>query len=427
MERRRLLRLGAAGAATGAAALATSACGAGSGSEKVTLRLVAADYGEPGGDNGSQGYWAQLVRGFEQRHPDIRVKVTVHSWNNVERKVAELVRAGKAPHLAQIGSFADYASQDHLHKVSELLSIPVQADFLPALAEAGRVRRVQYAIPFAASTRRLFYNRTLFERAGLDPDTPPRDWGELASAARALRSADVRIPYGLPLGPEEAPAETLMWMLSGGGGYTDTVGRYTIDSVENIRTFTWIRDTLVKPELTGTNPSHTDRQTLFNAFSAGEVGMLNGHPSLMRQADRAEVRYGTGRLPGRTGLTSGTLGVADWIIAFREPGHREEIGTFLDYVYREKRHYAFASQFNLLPVTTSASRRMRDAPRHRRLRGFLSQLSGAEFYPVGKVSWSKVSADIKDAIGEAVGGDSTPHTVLSGIQRRAVTADSPSR
>ncbi|WP_371277199.1 hypothetical protein [Streptomyces albidoflavus] len=37
-------------------------------------------------------------------------------------------------------------------------------------------------------------------------------------------------PYALPLGPEEAQAETLNWLLSGGSGYTDDLGSYTLDS-----------------------------------------------------------------------------------------------------------------------------------------------------------------------------------------------------
>ena len=71
----------------------------------------------------------------------------------------------------------------------------------------------------------------------------------------------MKIPYGLPLGPEEAQAEALMWMLSGGGGYTDRVGNYTIDSPANVRTFNWLRDKLVARGLTEPHTRHrTDRQ-----------------------------------------------------------------------------------------------------------------------------------------------------------------------
>lgn len=35
--------------------------------------------------------------------------MTVYPWTDVDRKVAEMVKAGDAPDIAQIGAYADYA------------------------------------------------------------------------------------------------------------------------------------------------------------------------------------------------------------------------------------------------------------------------------------------------------------------------------
>ncbi len=87
------------------------------------------------------------------------------------------------------------------------------------------------------------------------------------------------VPVRAPLGPEEAQAETLQWLLSGDGGYTDIGGTYGIDSTENVETFSWLRDELVGKGLTGpVAPGKLDRAKAFQAFAAGDVGMLNGHP-----------------------------------------------------------------------------------------------------------------------------------------------------
>ncbi|UGY92112.1 extracellular solute-binding protein [Streptomyces gobiensis] len=409
-----------------AVGLSAAACGNGdSGSEKVTLKLVAADYGDPSGNNGSQEYWDALARAFEKEHEGVTVDVSVYSWNDVDKKVAEMVKAGKAPDIAQIGAYADYAADGALYSAAEMLSIPVQADFIPVLAQAGELRRTQYGLPFVSSTRMLFYNKDLFTKAGLDPDKPPKSWAELKSAAEALKTAGVKIPYGLPLGPEEAPAETMMWMLSGGGSYTDNVGGYIIDSVENIKTFTWLRDDLVGAGLTGpSSPATTDRQTVFNAFSRGEVGMLNGHPTLMQQAGRQKINYATAPLPGRSGESGTTMGVADWILGFKQNGNREHIGKFLDFVFSVDQHYAFTDRYDLLPVTTSASDRMSSAKKHKALWPFLEQLQTAEFYPVGKISWAGTSQQIKKSIGKAVTQSGNPEAILGAIQRQADAEES---
>ncbi|MEU3983041.1 extracellular solute-binding protein [Streptomyces sp. NPDC026672] len=395
-------------------------CGT-TGSSDVTLRLVAADYGDSPA-NSSRKYWDELVRAYEKEHPGVRIDVGVYSWNDVDRKVREMVDAGKAPDLAQIGAYADYAAEGRLYEASDLLSIPVQADLLSQLAEAGQVNHVQYGIPFAASTRVLFYNKTLFAKAGI---TPPTTWDELESDAEALKADGVTYPYALPLGPEEAQAETMQWLLSGGDGYTDTIGTYTIDSAQNVQTFTWLKNELVGKGLTGpVAPGELNRADAFGAFADGRVGMLNGHPTLMRQAAAKGVKFGMVPMPGRTGGAKASMGVADWMMAFRKNGHAEQIGDFLDFVYSERNVLDFSREYGLLPVTASASDAMGQDAGDKDLHAFLDQLTTAQLYPVGKTSWAAVSAEIKKSVGQAVAPGGSPASVLSRIQATATTADS---
>ncbi|MEV6314747.1 extracellular solute-binding protein [Streptomyces sp. NPDC051776] len=406
-----------------AAMLASTLSGCGqseaAGSGDATIKLVAAEYGDRSG-NSSKRYWDQLAGEFEFKHPGISVDVDVYTWKEVDKKVAAMVKAGHAPDIAQIGSYADYAAQNKLYRADEMLSIPTQAGFIPALADAGKVRRIQYGLPFVASTRVLFYNKDLFAKAGLSG--PPKTWDELASDAEALERAGVKTPYALPLGPEEPQAETLNWMLSG-GAYHDDIGSYTIDSPQNIRTFTWLRDALVGEGLTNRDPGSMNRQDAFDAFTRGDAAMLNGHPTLMQLAQENGIDFGMAPLPGRNGRSKATTGVADWMMAFRQNGHREEIGTFLDFVYSKRNVLKFADQYDLLPVTTDASEAMRADENNKAVWKFLDELPTARSYPVGKRSWSAVAARLKSEIGDAVTKDGDPASVLGSLQREAETTE----
>ncbi|RZB15209.1 extracellular solute-binding protein [Streptomyces sp. F001] len=396
-------------------------CGLGGDTTDVTLRLVAADYGDSAA-NSSKKYWAKLVEEYEADHPDVNVEVSVYSWNDIDAKVKEMVEAGKAPDMAQIGAYADYAADGLLYTADDLLSIPVQAGFSSALASAGQVNGVQYGLPFAASTRLLFYNKAHFEEAGL---TPPTTWAELAADAAALKAEGVKYPYALPLGSEEAQAETMQWLLSGGGGYTDTVGTYGIDSTENVETFTWLRDELVGEDLTGpVAPGKLNRADAFAAFARGEVGMLNGHPSLMKMAEKKGVKFGMVPMPGVNGESKATMGVADWMLAFKQNGHKEQVGDFLDFVYSEENVLAFSREYDLLPVTNAASEAMSGAAEDRDLKPFLDELPLAELYPVGKTSWAAVSAEVKKRIGSTVEPGGSPSAILGQLQSTATTAES---
>jgi multiple sugar transport system substrate-binding protein len=395
-------------------------CGS-TGSPDVTLTLVAADYGDSAA-NSSRKYWDQLVKDYEARHQGVKIQVSVYSWNDVDRKVKQMVDAGDPPDMAQIGAYADYAAKGLLHRADDLLSIPVQADFIGQLSEAGQLRHVQYGIPFAASTRVLFYNKTLFAKANL---TPPTTWDELADGARALKAEGVEYPYALPLGPEEAQAETMQWLLSGGSDYTDDFGAYSIDSPRNVQILTWLKDELVGKDLTGpVAPGKLNRADAFAAFAAGEVGMLNGHPTLMRQAAKKGVEFGMVPMPGRNGRAKATMGVTDWMMGFKKDGNKEQVGDFLDFVYNERNVLDFSRRYSLLPVTGSSSKAMAAADRDRDLRPFLEELPSARLYPVGRVSWARVAADVKKRIGQAVTPNGSPTAVLGRLQMTAVNAES---
>jgi multiple sugar transport system substrate-binding protein len=398
-------------------------CGTSSGSgDDVTLKLVAADYDVAGGES-SKKYWADLTAAFEADNPGIDVEVQIESWNDVDRKVAEMVEAGKAPDIAQIGAYADYAAAGKLYSADQMLSIPVQSNFLPPLTDAGEMKRTLYGLPFVASTRLLFYNKELFEDAGITG--APKTWDDLKSDAELLKlNTGAQYPFALPLGPEEAQAETMMWLLSGGGGYTDELGRYAIDSPQNIKTFEWLKENLVDEGLTGpVAPAKLNRKDAFAAFTRGEVGMLNGHPSLLQAAKKAGIDVGTVALPGREGPAETAMGVADWIMGFKQNGHRKEIGTFLDYLFSDQNVLEFAGQNDLLPVTVSAQEAMRNDAEHTDLKEFLEVLPGSVLPPVGKTSWAAASEDIKKNIGEAVGPGGSPARTLSRISQDARAAE----
>jgi len=58
--------------------------------------------------------------------------------------------------------------------------------FLPGVIGAYRVGGTQWGLPFNASNPVMFYNRNLFEAAGLDPDDPPLSFDEVRAVSQQL-------------------------------------------------------------------------------------------------------------------------------------------------------------------------------------------------------------------------------------------------
>ncbi|MFE7558989.1 extracellular solute-binding protein [Kitasatospora sp. NPDC057500] len=403
-------------AGTLAGALVLTGCG-GQDDGPVTLRLVAADYGESA-ETSSKLYWDDLARRFEAANPGIRVNVEVSSWTDIGKRVDDLVRSGKSPDLVQTGGFADQVAADRLYPAADVLSLETQANLKESFSHAGQVLGTPYGIPFVSSSRVLFYNKAVFQKAGVTQ--PPATWNELKAAAEKIKAkVPGVVPYGLPLGPEEAPAESMLWTLSGGGSLSDDVGNYTIDSSQNQATFNWLRTNLVTTGLTYPEPGKMNRTPVFSDFAAGKVAMLNGHPTLLRMAAKGGIDFGTAPIPKKDGLAkTGSLGVADWMMAFKANGHRNEIRSFLSFVYTKENQLKFDETYNLLPVTQDAFDAMTEDPGHEDLKQFAAGLGNASFYPFGDPAWVEVSNRIKAGIGPAVTGDARP--VLEELQQAAV-------
>ncbi|WP_327251075.1 extracellular solute-binding protein [Streptomyces sp. NBC_01244] len=402
--------------------LTLTACGSGNGGGgsadgEVTLKLVAADYGDKA-SNSSTVYWKDVAERFTAANPKIKVDVQVINWNDIDAQVKTMIQSGNEPDILQTGGYADKVADDLLYKADEVLSEQTRANVIDSFAMAGEVDGTQYGIPFVASARAFFYNKAVFAQAGITE--APKSWDDLKAAAEAIKAKVPGVtPYALPLGPEEAQGESLIWELGNGGGYTDAAGKYALDSKANIEAFSWLKTNLVEPGLTYTNPATTDRKTAFADFAAGKTGMLNGHPSLIQMSKDGKVDYGVAPIPGKAGALKSTLGVADWTMAFKSGGHKEEVRKFLDFAYSKENTLKFDETYNLMPVTKDTLQEMTTNGKHKDLEPFFALLPNAVFYPLGDTTWDSVSAEIKKSGGTAV---NDPAKVLGELQKKAETA-----
>ncbi len=410
-------------------ALVLSACGGSNGSdgdpepgdggdeggaEGTTITFVAAEY-----STGVEPYWQELITEFEDANPGYEVDLQVINWNDIDQQVATLISTGQQPDILNLNKFAEYAADGLIYEAAEVLSEETIDDILPTFAENASVDGTQYGIPFIASARLFFYNEALFAEAGIAE--PPTTWDELLEAAEQIQAlGDGVVGYGLPLGPEEAQAEFQMWANGNGGHWVDEAGEWSIDSAENVETLQWLADNLVEPGLTQPNPASTNRTDLFSLFAQGQVGMLNGAVFLPGIIDEqnSELEYGIAPIPPAEGNETSTLGVQDYLMAFKNEGNQEAVRLFLDFFYAEDNYTEFITAEGFLPVTQSGSDALAD---DERLQPFIEALPSAQFYPTTKPAWSTVDGLVKQTIGTAV-QDADPQAVLERIQEEAVSA-----
>src|SRR4051812_37601334 len=381
------------GVVSALAALTLAACGSsggGSGGDQNTLNITAADYGT-GPANSSSKYWKGIADAFHKANSDIKVNVTVVSWNDFDKQVQTSVQNKKYPDITEGDYFSNYASEGLLYKASDVFSHP--DNLIPVFANLGSYKGTQYGLPFTTSSRTLFYNKKLFQQAGIT--SAPQTWDDVKADGLKIKALG-KIGFGLPLGSEEAQAESLLWMLGNGGKYTDDSGKFTIDSPQNVETFQFLKD-LVKSGATEPNPGSKNRTDLWKQFAQGQIGMINGSPALIPIIRDGKVLQDSDwtsvAVPGKTGPLQTTLGVCDFVAAFKNSGTSKQaaIKKFLDFTYQDKYQLQFDKEYDLLPATNSAANQLSSDP----IFGpFLKALPKAVQYP-SSTAWANVKAQVQ--------------------------------
>jgi multiple sugar transport system substrate-binding protein len=307
-----------------------------------------------------------------------------------------------------------------LYTADEIVSPRTQADFLDAFARGGEYQGKLYGLPILSSARAFFYNRALLARAGLA--APPRTWDEFVQAAKKVQAlGDGTIGYALPLGPEEAQAEWSIWMWNNGGDWKSG-DRWTIDSDRNVATLQFLADLANTHKVTQVNPGKTNRTDgAFQLFKDGKVGMVMGFSPLAAQLDaEGKVDYGVGEMPSNIG-SSVTLGVEDYLMAFKKKGNQESVKKFLDLYYQPANITRWIAAEGFLPVTKSGLEQMSGDPK---LAPYLDALPNAKLAPTTDPAWDKVKLDVQQNLGLAVQPGGDPRAVLGRIQKNATAAES---
>jgi multiple sugar transport system substrate-binding protein len=236
------------GAVCAALALTLTACaGQGQGQQKE-------DEGSSGGKvtlsfwNGFTGPDRAAVEGLVKQYNASQDKVTVtmqiSPWDVFFQKLLPSIAAGKGPDLMAMDSvqLPQYASRGVLAPLDDWYDEPTnEADNLVQSAVDGtRWDGKSYGVPMNFTTLLLYWNKDMFKAAGLDPESPPKDWAEFQADAKKLTkdaNGDGKPEqYGLSIADH---ATIAMWPIllwgNGGGVVSDDGKKAMLDDPETVQ------------------------------------------------------------------------------------------------------------------------------------------------------------------------------------------------
>jgi multiple sugar transport system substrate-binding protein len=351
-----------------------------------------------------------MAEEFEKNNPDIDIQIEVVNWDNLEQKLTTDVAGGTAPDISIIGTrwLAGYVQEGIAEPLDEYMSDEFKAQFIDVFMSPSVFDGETYGLPVAASARAMYYNKAMFEQAGIAE--PPATWDELKDAAAKIAALGDDI-YGFGIQGKEIETDAYWYYAfwTHGGELLED-GRSGIASDAGVQAAnlykSMIDEGLTQPGVTGYN-----RENMQDLFKQGRLGILLTGPWLrgQMQEEAPDIEYGIAPIP--EGTTRATYGVTDSIIMFASSDVKEDAWRFLEEAaFIDKWRREFTLKEGFLPVFRSVAEdpHFADDPQ---LAAFTELLPHAKFAPIIP-NWEEMADATTRALQQIYLGEAPPEQAL---------------
>jgi sn-glycerol 3-phosphate transport system substrate-binding protein len=314
------------------------------------------------------------------------------------------------------------------------------AKLLPRATAYFSYQKVLYGMPWSLSNPILWYNKTAFTKAGLDPNKPPRTLAEVEADSQKIVSSGAA-KHGLALRVEPYIFEFLNaksggTLVNNDNGRTARATAATIDSPIAKQIWTWWND-MVRRGLalnTGGATGNIDHMLAIGSGDAAMTmeasGVLGTVKQVLEQGQYKTVRIGTAPLPSISG--GGGVPVGDgslWISKASAPVKRAAAWQFVKFLASAEQQASLAVEGGFAPIRSDATTIPTLAQKWARepyFRVSYDQLTtGAEdAATAGSLigDYQGVRDAVKDGMLSMLTGGLTPAAALAKAQREADTA-----
>lgn len=258
----------------------------------TAIALAACSSGDPAPavseGNGPATLWVRaadapldkaLVKAWNADNPDRTIKLVAIPDAQYVQKFIQGVRSGDAPDIAvvDVANAQALVTEGLLTDITDKIDNLDYADQLaPGAIDIASDGGKKYGVPHQLDVSLLYYNPTLFEQAGLDPKSPPKNYDDILDAARKITALGDDT-YGFYFAGNCAGCNaygTLPWIWANGGDVLDETGtKATLDDPAVATTFDLYQkmwdEGLIPPSAKDDNGA-----TWVTSFQSGKIGML---------------------------------------------------------------------------------------------------------------------------------------------------------
>ncbi|WP_217145859.1 ABC transporter substrate-binding protein [Streptomyces sp. AC627_RSS907] len=260
--------------------------------------------------------WKEDVEEFNKTYPNVTVEGRSTPGQCLEPpRFTAMLKAKSQPdvfytYFTDLPQVLDNDGAEDITAYVNDKTVPLLKDIDPDVLGSLKHENKLYGLPTSNYTMGLLINRKLFERAGLDPDAPPRTWDEVRTAAKKIAG----LGDGIAGFGEYSAGNTGGWhftaqMYSLGGEVVDASGRKAAFNdelgrqvAENLHAMRWEDESMGKTQLLKWGD-------LQKQIATDKLGMFLAAPDdityMVQQLGADYENFGMGPIPGGKNTLAG--------------------------------------------------------------------------------------------------------------------------
>ncbi|MFV0137563.1 ABC transporter substrate-binding protein [Streptomyces sp. HMX87] len=253
--------------------------------------------------------WKEDVKEFHKTYPNVTIEGHSTPGQCLEPpRFTAMLKAKSQPdvfytYFTDLPQVLDHDGAQDITAYVNDTTVPLLDDIDPNVLGTLKRDGKLYGLPTSNYTMGLLINRKLFERAGLDPDTPPQTWEEVRAAAKKIAG----LGDGIAGFGEYSAGNTGGWhftaqMYSIGGDIVDDSGTKAAFNnekgrqvAENLHAMRWQDDSMGKTQLLKWGD-------LQKQIATDKLGMFLAAPDdityMVQQLGAEYENFGMGPIPG---------------------------------------------------------------------------------------------------------------------------------
>lgn len=368
-----------------------------------------------------------VAEAFMKEHPNIKITYFHEPWNTYFEKLNTRWAAGdyaSIPDVFFLWPTPAYAARGVLENLGPWIAGSGYNvdDYWPFLLDSARYQGDIYGLPRDIEAHVLYYNKKMFDEAGVPYPTDEWTWEDLLAAAEKLtvRDAEGRVTrYALGMEGGKWP----QWVGQAGGQVLDDLvnpSKCTLDTPEAMRGLTFFADLMDK--------GYAMRAATLNqqggdaaVFQAGLAAMIIQNPSRVSTFNAIpDLEYDVAAVPiPKDGQRWNPNGGAAWVMSAHSQ-HKEEAWLFLQWLQSKgggQSLYTRAGEIfpALRSVANSPEFLNLGRPANRRaflIAGEAAKPGAFAYFP----EWDELSGSIIEPQLERIwAGEATPEEVVPGL------------